>query len=1169
MLTEEIYAKYLAYLGGIPFTKREIDVIACIAFERDQEAKIIARLLTITPKRVENLIGDIRSKVETKSGIKCNSKTKLFIFNFIEKSDKFITLKQYYQGLLINNIFEKELKKISQLIKNIINEKKYFLIYSNEQEKLNRQDKLPRLEKLKRNLKELELNISNEVIQSDKDLSRIIGNLQDETVNQIICCLPKTSEDQSSPSNTSLNPETPNFNKVMEIISTTAKLTRIEYFDLTIQENYYFHFFEVLKQLLMDVNIDSIIASFKKEHETLHKTLKEPVFLEPCMHQENDPVEKNKEGTLLENKQDVKEIKTNRRRSFLALNLSASLFFLTICILSFVFIKDIKKYFANITGFKNIISNNLMGTKEIASWNLPRQDHIFIGRKDFLKNLHDTLHKHNKDNSVNNKIAIAACAGLGGIGKTQLALQYAYHTNHPYTMRVWFPAENLDHLQQKYIEFAQDLGYTAQENSAKPAIKFVKSWLESHPGWLIIYDNVNNYEEIESLMPDKGGHIIVTTRNQHWPNNFKIIPIDVMNEDDATELIRSITACGKKNDEESAIKDLANTLGFLPLAISQASAYIQQTKISVSEYLKQYKMHEHELLSDPALPKGTNHLPVAVTWDITLEKILTEAKKNNQPPLAIHVLVFCAYMAPEGIPYNLLLNIFKENFPSLKSSELMLTKSIAQLRKYSMISGEDNKYITMHRVVQSVIRYQHANQHACNSKDNVHFAPLTIEWYNKLFNGTHIEFGPDVNSLEDEIRKKNLLPHLQSLLGYYEKNWSDEKNLNLAPILNDIGIAFFLSGDFKNAKYYFEKALPILEKHYGKNHLEIADVLINLGKTDRDLTYAKEAKANCQRAATILQQDNEQHNGQSIRLAQALDCIGKSNIWLGETKDAIVNLERALKIKRINLGNNHIEAMETLQFLGMAYEDYGDLKNAKNSHEQVVKFKEQYYGKHHAKMSLAINFLGGVYRLFGNIEEAKKLHERALEIEEKYYGKDRMDIHFTLDYLGMCYRELGDPEKALELHQRALEIVKNEFGKDKFVMAYTLDLLGCAYHELGEFNKAIESHQQALEINKNNYGENHPFTAFSYRLLGTAYNSLKDYPTSKEYLEKAREIYENHDGYKTNHPYLAITLFELAKTNKSLGEVNLAQTQLERALKMRIEHFGKNHRYTKEIDNSL
>ena len=251
----------------------------------------------------------------------------------------------------------------------------------------------------------------------------------------------------------------------------------------------------------------------------------------------------------------------------------------------------------------------------------------------------------------------------------------------------------------------------------------------------------------------------------------------------------------------------------------------------------------------------------------------------------------------------------------------MLQKLIAQLWQHSMINREKNGDITIHRLIQATVRHQHKKSLVGKK---LYYPPLTIEWYNMLVKCVHNEFHRKTQALEDEMRQKNLLPHLQMLLIHYKKIWPSAPEFNLTSILNDIGAVFLLIGDPRNAKSYYEHALSILEQYYGKFHPLVAETLVNLGKTYRDLGNIKKSQKLCESALPIL----EQYFGNDhVKVAPSLDCIGNAHRHLGNIKQAREFHERVLKIKEQYYGKNHFETASTCDHLGRDYRFFGDSKS--------------------------------------------------------------------------------------------------------------------------------------------------------------------------------------------------------------------------------------------------
>ncbi len=782
-------------------------------------------------------------------------------------------------------------------------------------------------------------------------------------------------------------------------------------------------------------------------------------------------------------------------------------------------------------------------------WNLPRQDNKFYGRERLLNELHLRLDPRLAFRSTNN-LAICVCAGLGGVGKTQLALQYIRHTKQPYTLKAWFYAGDLTQLQQKYLEFSKYLGYKGEKNKIIEAIEFVNQWFQDHPGWLLVFDNAERYEDIGIFLPKQGGSILITTPNIEWPTKIDILPVNLMEETEAIELVKKLTL-----REDAEIKNLVATLGYLPLALAQASAYIREKHKTVAQYLKLYEQHEQALLADKSLPTGATHVPVAVTWNTSLSTIEAELKKENKPLLARILLTVCAYVAPANIPINVLLSWLENTYPNIKEHALILDELLGKLKRYSLITLDPIKQsVSLHPLVQSVLRYQHAAQ----KKSTKEFPKLTPVWYMEVIDAIDAEFWRKTHPIEDTLRQKSLFPHIQMLERHYQtifKSSEKRSELSFRKLLYDIGyVLLYMLDNAKEAKPYFERALEIEEKKHVKNNVEIGNILTSLGKIYRSLGDENRAKSSLERALSI----KERYYGENhAEITNTLTYLGLVYKDLGYIKQAKELLERALVISENYYGKDHIAISRILTYLGIVYSDLGDTGQSRKVLEQALSIEERHYGKNNFGLGCILTYLGDTYRDLGNTQYSKKLLEHALSIKEQHYDKDHFEVAITLSSLGETHRHLGNANLSKELLERALSIEKQHYGEGHFEVAVTLTRLGNACRDLGEITNAKKSLEHALEIKEILYGKYHPEVANTLTHLGIACNDVSDFKKAKELLERALIIREQQFG-KT-HFQTAQTLTCLASIYRDLGEVRQAKELLDRALTIRESYYGKDH----------
>jgi len=344
--------------------------------------------------------------------------------------------------------------------------------------------------------------------------------------------------------------------------------------------------------------------------------------------------------------------------------------------------------------------------------NLPPQNPYFSGRADQLSSINQLLNK--QGNAVNIRQTIT---GLGGIGKTQLAIQYAYSYGYAYKNCIWFiNAETSTTTQNYFVGFAKHFNVPLPPDfSPEDLQQAVKSWLNSNKDWLLIFDNVESSDAINSYVPQKyKGRIIITTRNTEIDFG-KYLPLDVFDMDDAMDfLVRRFSEDNEqnmkfyeKNDFDTAAPQLVTRLGYLPLALEQAAAYIIKVKCSITSYLE--LLSESGLLAFEEEQSSPTHYDkandfekiVTATWNISFTNISNEGSRQ--------LLNLCAYMAPDKIPVSFFAEM-REKLPSpIKedmAEQLTRNRIVSELRTYSLTSG-DADYINVHRLVQEVIRKRH------------------------------------------------------------------------------------------------------------------------------------------------------------------------------------------------------------------------------------------------------------------------------------------------------------------------------------------------------------------------------------------------------------------------------------------------------------------------------
>ncbi|HUV37094.1 MAG TPA: FxSxx-COOH system tetratricopeptide repeat protein, partial [Patescibacteria group bacterium] len=448
--------------------------------------------------------------------------------------------------------------------------------------------------------------------------------------------------------------------------------------------------------------------------------------------------------------------------------------------------------------------------------NVPhRRNRNFTGREEILKQLHNELE------SGEPAALTQAISGLGGIGKTQLALEYSYRYADRYEVLWWMLSEDPVTLASDYASLAIPLDLPEARSSDQAAIiKAVCHWLSNHHNWLLVFDNAQNSEQVRPYLPDtQFGHVIITSRNPSWRNVARPLQVTVMSVAEAIELLHKRTGL---NADHSAEK-LAEKLGYLPLALEQAGAYIESHSESYAGYLNLF-LEEHKNLWKEESGAGDYEKTVATTWTLSMDSI-----RENSPE-AYDLMKLCSYLAPDDISWSLFQG-GKEFLPDTLSSatddRILRNRIIGNLIRYSLITVIDDS-LSMHRLVQSVIR------DSLDGEEEQAWCKIALEIINNAF-------PYEKDDLETWPACDRLLSHVEAVASRAEELRIVSEAYGR--LLNAVGLYLNNRAELANSKKMLERALAIDEKIYGPDHPEVATDVNNLGgvlQDQGDLAGARE-----------------------------------------------------------------------------------------------------------------------------------------------------------------------------------------------------------------------------------------------------------------------------------------------------------------------------------------
>ena len=581
--------------------------------------------------------------------------------------------------------------------------------------------------------------------------------------------------------------------------------------------------------------------------------------------------------------------------------------------------------------------------------NLPSRNLNFSGRDGQLLNLHDNLHA----GLTAVVLPTAAVHGLGGVGKTQLVLEYAHRFASDYDVIWWISAEQPTSATAALAELARRLGIPQAANQDEMAAGLLEL-LRGQARWLLVYDNAESPAQLSGLLPPGGcGHVLVTSRWSAWGAQASPLELDVLVRAESIEFLRRRT--GTRDDH--GLAELAELVGDLPLALEEAAAYLEETRENLDDYLELIRDRSRELfgLDDPA---GGSDLDsdgrrVATVWSVSLDRV------HAQEPAAEALLSLCAFLAAE-VPRDLPAghpDVLPGDLAAMARDRLAYNRALAAIGRYSL-AAVSPAVVGLHRLVQAVIqaRLGEAGERA---------------WAEAAVNLLRAAFPNDSWEVSSWPECERLLPHLLAAARHADRLGIAGE---AASWLSARASAYLRErGQYRQAKPLAEQAVTIAEATLGPGDPQVAWRRDELGRVLRALGDFSGAREQFERAlaigeATLGPDDSDIATWQS-NLGGVL--------WdLGDLPGAREQYERALAISEAALGPDDPTVATLRNNLGNVLRDLGDLPGAREQYERALAISEAALGPDHPHVAACRNNLGGVLRALGDLPRAREQYER-------------------------------------------------------------------------------------------------------------------------------------------------------------------------------------------------
>jgi tetratricopeptide (TPR) repeat protein len=695
-------------------------------------------------------------------------------------------------------------------------------------------------------------------------------------------------------------------------------------------------------------------------------------------------------------------------------------------------------------------------------WMVPRrQDPQFVGRKDELRAIKQNLAGAGSS-TLTQPVAIH---GLGGVGKTSLAVEFAYWRADDYNAVLWLSAEDPTTLASAYADLAGEL-LLPEASALDPSsrIAAVRLWLRDHGSWLLVFDNAERREDVEPYVPSRIiGHVLITSRHPDWGNLARSIKVPPLPPSDSVKLLLQ----GLEGGNTTEPCGLADDLGGLPLALAQANAYIRRTACSFRDYRERFRVQgtefDHRQMAEPGYGRT-----VAATLALALDRLRTEPELNSP---AERLLARCAFYAPEGIPRDLFTDLFR--------NEPLLEEAIETSRAYSLIETK-NGAISVHRLVQWAVRTRIGSAAWCE------VAGHAVRRAFELF----------PSDADDAGAWPVCRPILEHALCAAEHALGRNVDVAIAAgLLERIGVHLRGVLDQSRARELLLRALKTKESIYGLSHPEVAQTLGHLGRLDRIEGALPEAQRHLERALTILESANGREQVEVARVFNSLGIVARDQGDLNKARELfhrarlIYEVDHTVEPKRLVFALNNLANVARKQ---------GNLAESRQLLDRSLSLNELAYGADHPSVARTLTHLGRTIHQEGHLFAARQYLERALRIKEATFGDRHPEVAITIRSLGDVARDRRDWAEAERCYRRALSINESAYGRDHPQVARSLAALGSLLAQTGHLIQALPLVKQAVEILHGTLGDQHPDSIPIHQRLHDIENQIRK---SKPMLE--------------------------------------------------------------------
>ncbi|MBQ1026506.1 DUF3710 domain-containing protein [Micromonospora sp. C95] len=762
-------------------------------------------------------------------------------------------------------------------------------------------------------------------------------------------------------------------------------------------------------------------------------------------------------------------------------------------------------------------------------WNMPPRNPRFTGREESLAELRRRL-------TTANAVVLHALYGMGGIGKTQIAIEYAHRFRDDYDVVWWVPAEHAAVTKAQLALLASKLGITHRSGPSDLAAA-----LTARGRWLLIFDNAQSANNLRDQLALEGGHVIVTSRNPSFGAVGERLEIHVMRREESVALLSQRIASMTREQAEQ----LAEELGDLPLALEQAAAYIEIVGLPVEDYRRMLRERPGDMLAEGEV-LGTD-ARVSTVWDLSLERL-----RDEDPP-ALAILEMISLLAPEPFPLHLVSDYaeeFDEPLRAVADDEVALNRAIGAIRRYSLAQRTGGA-IQLHRLLQSHIK-----------------ASMTEEVRGvRLRQAMDMVLQAFMDMFEtDELWRQGeeLLPHALVLEA---DDRSDSATSESAASLHAL-CALYLSG-LGNVQAAFDeaqRAFSLAEQALGPDSQEVLSLYLPL------VAELAIGHGRPELARSLLERGLSMAASEGSQLARMrmMAALAMSLLPLGRLPEALELTEQLMtSLSAAPIPDDERDAI-TLSVSIAASQVYaraGQRAKALDAADRAMHLTEMLVGP---MMPSAVNLRIAREKLaseIGRTTDAQQVLQTTLDSVKAHFGENHRITFQSTHVMATALHEMGKYAEAADVHKEILQQRRAVLGENHPDTLRSAHELADNLRHLGEYAQALEVGEDALRTRRASLGESHPDTLRSAHELALTLHAMGNYDQAHDLKRKV--LQQRHATLGENHPDTLTTGHSLAITLYAMGDHRHAHDLERKVLQQQEATLGENHPDTLATGHSL